>query len=525
MLISRVYRMNLNSHLKVRDYGKWLKVISFCLDNPADQKLVLGWGGIYKQYQIDDYASFAEAARDNDRKQCKRASRALTYFGELKKDDLVWTRDAEDNWWLCRVLAPAESFCRPDLDIGAAVGVEAYCAGHVDISKFCKMFFNETMSKLEELDFVAFSRYMFNLLARRREYRGMRGTGNGAPSIFSPYEKKELPKRKADMNVKFYPKSKAVMPEGGVTEDLRFHFSYRVEGESNDLTVADCMRMNEYIEKALFIGFEADKTGMLVEIPVILSEDSGTNHIDDQNRELGKILERLRNKAKEGNRYSDRLNDLTDCIERELSTATTDGLHDRVRQTIDECLGNILRGIGAEWFEREYGENSAWIYQVNNILIEFLNITRAMTGVLGLFRHSGNSPEGIVLYIKDIKKAAIKSGIDYGEYLMTVLCHEMYHFRHFMAVLAKHGHWEPDENIIYGGYVSEALAKYSELYYTDDNNYVDIFDSEYNAQKTAGNNGGYSAGVKIYDNGEHHKFLAMSMDNMDRANEEIYNMC
>ncbi len=129
MYYSNALRINLKTDCSDRE-----QLIDFCLRG-QQQYLAIGWSYIYKKAasQIEDYNSFYQAVRSD----VKRINHALNAFWNVEEGDLLWTRDLEGIYWICRCTGKAMSLNQADIpieqgirmDVGAVVPVLAFPVG------------------------------------------------------------------------------------------------------------------------------------------------------------------------------------------------------------------------------------------------------------------------------------------------------------------------------------------------------------------------------------------------------------
>lgn len=107
----RLFRMHLKTSTEYRE-----RLINYCLK--SDKVLAIGWSGLQERTSID---SFIKRIGGN-------GVVPKTFFG-LQLNDLVWTRDLDGIYYLCRITGRPELKCIEELDIGAVVPVEVLKVG------------------------------------------------------------------------------------------------------------------------------------------------------------------------------------------------------------------------------------------------------------------------------------------------------------------------------------------------------------------------------------------------------------
>lgn len=156
-----VTRIHLNPESKDRK-----ELIDFCLLDPKDQKLAIGWSKAYtsdETSEFKDYQEFYEAAKCIN----SRTNPVLNIFKNVKYNDLFWTRDKEGYYWICRVISfPYPYLCKKH-DIGALLPVEAY-KYDTQVPGQIKASFNRrsggTASHMKDNLIIEFSKRIYNQL-------------------------------------------------------------------------------------------------------------------------------------------------------------------------------------------------------------------------------------------------------------------------------------------------------------------------------------------------------------------------
>ena len=100
------------------------------------------------------------------KKSVKRMNHALNVFWCAKENDLLWTRDLDGCYWICRVTNIAQPYFNKSMDIGAILPIEAYKVGS-DIPGQIKASFNRpragTAESIRDELITEFSKYIFNI--------------------------------------------------------------------------------------------------------------------------------------------------------------------------------------------------------------------------------------------------------------------------------------------------------------------------------------------------------------------------
>ena len=109
-----VARIHLKTNTNFRQ-----EMVDYCLNN-SEQYIAIGWSGLTEDIKSDDFREYYNRVR----KEKGKANPAINIFQNAKVDDLLWTRDLNGNYWICKVKSPAEVVCEKRIDIGARIPVE-----------------------------------------------------------------------------------------------------------------------------------------------------------------------------------------------------------------------------------------------------------------------------------------------------------------------------------------------------------------------------------------------------------------
>ena len=162
-----VTRINLKTSSNYRK-----RLIDFCL-NSVNQCLAIGWSYVYtsneRKSEIQSYQDYYYAVKQS----VKRINHALNVFWYAKENDLLWTRDLDGYYWICRVTNIAQPYFDENMDIGAVLPIEAYKVG-LDVPGQIKASFNRPMAGTTEIIkdelITEFSKYIFNIKSGKSFY-------------------------------------------------------------------------------------------------------------------------------------------------------------------------------------------------------------------------------------------------------------------------------------------------------------------------------------------------------------------
>ena len=125
----RLHRLHLKTSAgqKGHEGGTREELVCLCL-NQKSPFLAIGWSYLYNNYSIDSFYDYLQAYYAAENKKSTPHC-----FSKLSIDDLVWTRDLNGVYYLCRIIDAPKHFenesDRLRLDIGAIIRVELLKVG------------------------------------------------------------------------------------------------------------------------------------------------------------------------------------------------------------------------------------------------------------------------------------------------------------------------------------------------------------------------------------------------------------
>ena len=156
-------------HLKRTNENVRRELIDYCLNGP-EQYLTLGWSRLSEGIKFDDFQEYYNRIKQENGK----ANPAINIFQNAKVDDLLWTRDLNGNYWICKVKSPTEVICDNRIDIGAQIPVDAYNFG-MQVPGQIKASFNRvnggTAGYIRDKIIIEYSKLIFNLLSKSNYYK------------------------------------------------------------------------------------------------------------------------------------------------------------------------------------------------------------------------------------------------------------------------------------------------------------------------------------------------------------------
>ena len=156
-----VYRIHLKTSTKVERE----ELIKYCL-NKKSPKIAIGWS--YLHTINPNMKSGYDLSEAFKRDENGKANRSLDWFARLKLNDLVWTRDLNGNYYLCRVLEEPKAEFSEELDIGATASIELIkidtsVSGGI-ISRFTKPKSPTIEPIVNSKSCIEYSKYVYNKL-------------------------------------------------------------------------------------------------------------------------------------------------------------------------------------------------------------------------------------------------------------------------------------------------------------------------------------------------------------------------
>lgn len=155
-------------HLKTNTCHRQ-EMVDFCLNN-SEQYVAIGWSRLSEGITSDDFREYYNRIKQENGK----ANPAINIFRNAKVDDLLWTRDLNGNYWICKVKSPVKVVCDKRMDIGALIPVEAYNFG-MQVPGQIKASFTRinggTAGYIRDGIIVEYSKLVFNQLSQSNYYQ------------------------------------------------------------------------------------------------------------------------------------------------------------------------------------------------------------------------------------------------------------------------------------------------------------------------------------------------------------------
>lgn len=155
-------------HLKTNTSHRQ-EMVDFCLNN-SEQYVAIGWSRLSEGITSDDFREYYNRIKQENGK----ANPAINIFRNAKVDDLLWTRDLNGNYWICKVKSPVKVVCDKRMDIGSLIPVEAYNFG-MQVPGQIKASFTRinggTAGYIRDEIIIEYSKLVFNQLSQSNYYQ------------------------------------------------------------------------------------------------------------------------------------------------------------------------------------------------------------------------------------------------------------------------------------------------------------------------------------------------------------------
>ena len=155
-------------HLKTNTCHRQ-EMVDFCLNN-SEQYVAIGWSRLSEGITSDDFREYYNRIKQENGK----ANPAINIFRNAKVDDLLWTRDLNGNYWICKVKSPVKVVCDKRMDIGSLIPVEAYNFG-MQVPGQIKASFTRinggTAGYIRDEIIIEYSKLVFNQLSQSNYYQ------------------------------------------------------------------------------------------------------------------------------------------------------------------------------------------------------------------------------------------------------------------------------------------------------------------------------------------------------------------
>ena len=223
-----LYRIHLKTDANTRE-----KLIDFCLHTESP-KIAIGWSYLHSIFSdLKNGYDLSEAyKRDKDNNPKGKTKRPLACFARLRKDDLVWTRDLNGVYYLCRVISEPKAECNVDLDIGATASVELIkvdtsIPGGI-IARFTRPL-SPTIETIWDTNCIEYSKFLYNKLTGTKKYETISSFEFNLIKMLPPADMEELVMDYIQIKYDYYLSKNSVAPSS-TTVKIECEFFPRKEG-------------------------------------------------------------------------------------------------------------------------------------------------------------------------------------------------------------------------------------------------------------------------------------------------------
>jgi len=267
-------------------------LISFCL-NSDKQCLAIGWSYVHENEKgLSRYEEYYYAVK----KGVKRINPVLNVFWNIKENDLLWTRDLEGYYWICRATSKAESYYSKEMDIGAIVPVEAYKFG-LEVPGRIKSSFNRprggTSEYIKDKAIVEYSKHIYNQLSKSNTYKVQEFQGELLDNI-PDYDLEELVISYLQLKENYYVLSNSIA-SNSTTIKIECELINRNKDELKKAVVQVKGGKSIVIDALDYKKFDDDGYIIYLYAPVIQNKDKLNNCVEITREDLLSFYQEYRN--------------------------------------------------------------------------------------------------------------------------------------------------------------------------------------------------------------------------------------
>lgn len=276
-------------HLK-RDDNIRKELIDFCLNN-SEQYVAIGWSWLSKDIKLDDFQEFYNRIK----KKNGKAHPAINVFRDAKIDDLFWTRDLSENYWICKVKSSAIVVCDTHLDIGSVIPVDAFNVG-MQVPGQIKSSFNRplggTIEKIRDKSIIEYSKLIFNKFSKKNYFEVTTYSG-GLLDNLPEFDLEELVISYLQIKENYYVLSNSIANKSTtikiecemLSRDIRNPRKAVVQVKGKKARELDALEFKQYVDDGYLVYLYAPKIINLDQIEnVIQVEDSDLLAFYEENK-------------------------------------------------------------------------------------------------------------------------------------------------------------------------------------------------------------------------------------------------
>lgn len=254
-------------HLKTNTCHRQ-EMVDFCLNN-SEQYVAIGWSRLSEGITSDDFREYYNRIKQENGK----ANPAINIFRNAKVDDLLWTRDLNGNYWICKVKSPVKVVCDKRMDIGSLLPVEAYNFG-MQVPGQIKASFTRinggTAGYIRDDIIVEYSKLVFNQLSQSNYYQVIPYVG-GLLDNLPDFDLEELVISYLQVKENYYVLSNSIAKKSTtikiecemISRDVENPRKAVVQVKGKKARELDALDFKQYVEEGYIVYLHAPKISNL----------------------------------------------------------------------------------------------------------------------------------------------------------------------------------------------------------------------------------------------------------------------
>ena len=254
-------------HLKTNTCHRQ-EMVDFCLNN-SEQYVAIGWSRLSEGITSDDFREYYNRIKQENGK----ANPAINIFRNAKVDDLLWTRDLNGNYWICKVKSPVKVVCDKRMDIGSLIPVEAYNFG-MQVPGQIKASFTRinggTAGYFHDEIIIEYSKLVFNQLSQSNYYQVIPYVG-GLLDNLPDFDLEELVISYLQVKENYYVLSNSIAKKSTtikiecemVSRDVENPRKAVVQVKGKKARELDALDFKQYVEEGYIVYLHAPKISNL----------------------------------------------------------------------------------------------------------------------------------------------------------------------------------------------------------------------------------------------------------------------
>lgn len=254
-------------HLKTNTCHRQ-EMVDFCLNN-SEQYVAIGWSRLSEGITSDDFREYYNRIKQENGK----ANPAINIFRNAKVDDLLWTRDLNGNYWICKVKSPVKVVCDKRMDIGSLIPVEAYNFG-MQVPGQIKASFTRinggTAGYFHDEIIIEYSKLVFNQLSQSNYYQVIPYVG-GLLDNLPDFDLEELVISYLQVKENYYVLSNSIAKKSTtikiecemISRDVENPRKAVVQVKGKKARELDALDFKQYVEEGYIVYLHAPKISNL----------------------------------------------------------------------------------------------------------------------------------------------------------------------------------------------------------------------------------------------------------------------